>query len=326
MTIPSPNVPAQPPCPRGASHPLPQHGRFLHQCGPTPLAAVQLDADGPVVWCKLEFLNPSGSTKDRIARYMLEKAWRQGILQAGSRVVEASSGSTSIALAVVSAQMGLKFTAVMPEGVSEERALIIRAYGGEVLYTPKALGIRGCLAEAERFSHETGAWYSRQFENPDNVEAHRVWTGQEILAQIPRGLVHGVASGVGTGGTIVGLYSAFAEAGCPTVPFAARPVGRNLLSDLECCSFSSRVPGVVEGISKLYTREALPGLQEIDIDDELALETTRRLIRRGFPVGPSSGLNYAAALEACRQLGDDAQVVTVFADRMERYFSTELFR
>lgn len=312
-------------CPHPAFHPLPQHGRYLHQCGPSPLAPVQLEAGGPVIWCKLEFLNPSGSTKDRIARYMLEKAWRQGILGEGSRVVEASSGSTSIALAVVSAQMGLRFTAVMPEGVSEERTLIIRAYGGEVRFTPRALGIRGCLAEAERFAAETGAWYSRQFENPDNVEAHRVWTGQEILAQIPRGLVHGVASGVGTGGTLVGLYAAFSQAGCPTVPFAARPVGHRAVTDVECCSFSSRVPGVVEGISKLYVPAQLPGLQELDIDDELALETTRRLIRRGFPVGPSSGLNYAAAVLASERLGEDAQIVTVFADRMERYFSTELF-
>jgi len=132
-------------------------------------------------------------------------------------------------------------------------------------------------------------------------------------------------SGVGTGGTLVGLYAAFVQAGCPTVPFAARPVGQRAINDLECCSFSSRVPGVVEGISKLYVPAELPGLQELDIDDELALETTRQLIRRGFPVGPSSGLNFAAALLASERLGGDAQIVTVFADRMERYFSTELF-
>ncbi len=207
-----------------ACRPLPADGRFLQCIGPTPLVPVKLDADGPTIWCKLEFLNPSGSTKDRIARYMLEKAWRLGELPPGGQVVEASSGSTSIALALASAQMGLKFTAVMPEGVTQERVVTIRAYGGEVLFTPKADGVRGSIARAEAFAKESGAYYPKQFENPDNAEAHRVWTGQEILSQVPGGLVHGVVSGVGTGGTIVGLFGAFQEAGCPVTPFAARPV------------------------------------------------------------------------------------------------------
>jgi len=311
-----------------ASCPLPDRGRFLHLCGATPLVPVQLTEGGPAIWCKLEFLNPSGSTKDRIARYMLEKAWRRGQVGRGGAVVEASSGSTSIALALCCAQMGLRFTAVMPEGVSEERVLLIRAYGGEVAFVSRADGIRGAIAEAERIAAATGAYPTRQFENPDNSETHRLWTGQEILSQIPHGLVHAIVSGVGTGGTLAGLYAAFAQAGCPVVPVAARPVHLgpgSAMGDAECCSFSARVPGVVEGISKLYTPENLPGLREVDIDDDLALETTRQLIRRGFPVGPSSGLNYCAALEAARWLGPGAQVVTVFADRMERYFSTELF-
>ena len=281
---------------------------------------------GPTIWCKLEFLNPSGSTKDRIARYMLEKAWRQGLLGPGSTVIEASSGSTSIALALACAQMGLRFLAVMPEGVSEERILIIRAYGGEVILGPRADGVRGSIAFAEKHAREHGCFCTRQFENPDNAEAHRVWTGQEILAQVPGGVVDAVVSGVGTGGTIVGLHDAFLEAGCAVTAFAARPVSGSGLGDLECCSFSSRVPGVVDGLSKLYREANMPSLVELDIADEVAMCTARALIRRGFPVGPSSGLNYAAAVEAVRQLGPSAQVVTVFPDRMERYFSTELIR
>ena len=307
--------------------PLPQIGRFLNQCGPTPLVPVQLHDDAPLIWCKLEFLNPSGSTKDRIARYMLEKAWRTGQLQENGTVVEASSGSTSIALALTCAQMGLKFVAVMPEGVSHERLLMIRAYGGEIILVPKEAGIRGAIDTAERYAQQHGALHTRQFENPDNAEAHRLWTGQEILSQIPHGMVHAVVSGVGTGGTIVGLYTAFAQAGCPTMPVAARPMHKDggPHAEIECCSFSTRVPGVVDGISKLYTRAALPGLRELDIDEESALQTTRALIRKGFPVGPSTGLNFCAAEQIARELGPGAQVVTVFADRMERYFSTELF-
>jgi cysteine synthase A len=304
--------------------PLPSNGRFLQHMGPTPLCPVQVDADGPTLWCKLEFLNPSGSTKDRIARYMLEKAWRNGQVSPGGAVVEASSGSTSIALALVCAQMGLHFIAVMPEGVTEERVLTIEAYGGQVIFVPKEEGIRGAIARAEAESQARGAFYPRQFENDDNSEAHRVWTGQEVLSQIPGGLIHGIVSGVGTGGTIVGLFEAFAQAGCPVTPFAARPVLGTSMRDVECCSFSARVPGVVDGLSTLFKPEALPGLRVLNVPDEVAIATARKLIRLGFPVGPSSGLNYAAAVQAASELGPEAQVVTVFPDRMERYFSTEL--
>src|SRR3954470_12884996 len=189
---------------------LPGRRRSLNRVAPTPLVPVQLDATLPPVWCKLEFLNPSGSTKDRIARFILEKAWRQGRVSAISLVVEASSGSTSIALALACAQMGLRFLAVMPEGVTQERITTIRAYGGEVVLVPKNIGMPGAMAKAAELAKEHKGFATRQFENPDNSEAHRVWTGQEVLAQIPGGIVHGVVSGVGTGGTIVGLYEAFA--------------------------------------------------------------------------------------------------------------------
>jgi cysteine synthase A len=306
--------------------PLPADGRFLQQIGPTPLVPVRLEADGPTIWCKLEFLNPSGSTKDRIARYMLEKAWRLGQLCPEGEVIEASSGSTSIALALASAQMGVRFTAVMPEGVTQERVLTIRAYGADVLLTPRAEGMAGAMARAALEARARGAYATLQFENPDNAEAHRVWTGQEILSQVPGGLVHAVVSGVGTGGTIVGLYQAFREAGCPVTPVVARPIKGLTVCDLECCSFSTRVPGVVDGMSKLFREDQLEGLQVLNVKDEVAMCTARALIKRGFPVGPSSGLNYAAAVEAARRLGPDAQVVTVFPDRMERYFSTELIQ
>jgi len=160
--------------------PLPTDGIFLQHVAPTPLVAVCTEGasdEQPRIWCKLEFLNPSGSTKDRIARYMLEKAWRSGRLEAGGQVVEASSGSTSIALAMACAQMRLRFTAVMPEGVSNERQLIIRAYGGEVILSPRAEGIDGAIRGASEIAEETGGLYTQQFENPDNAEAHRVWTG-----------------------------------------------------------------------------------------------------------------------------------------------------
>jgi len=305
---------------------LPDHNRYLNRTGPTPLVPVRLEDDDPVVWCKLEFLNPSGSTKDRIAQFILEKAWRRGQLRPGSLVVEASSGSTSIAMALACAQYGLRFVAVMPEGVSSERVLMIRAYGGEVRLTPAEGGLRGAIAETERLAAECGAFLPRQFDNPDNAEAHRTGTAREILSQIPGGVVDAVVCGVGTGGTLVGLNQGLTECGASARPFVARPVELTRVLDAECCGFSSRVPGVVECMSTIFRPEELPGLEIVEVAAEEVIETTRRLIRHGFPVGPSSGLNYAAARVACRRLGDPlARVVTLFPDRMERYFSTELF-
>jgi len=304
---------------------LPTLNRYTHQSLRPPLVPVQLTPDSPTIWCKLEFLSASGSTKDRIANYILEKAWRRGEVGPGAAVVEASSGSTSIAMALACAQMGLRFVAVMPEGVSNERSLMIRSYGGEVVFCPKADGIRGACA-AERVARERSAFQPRQFANPDNAAAHRTHTALEIVAQVPGGVVDAVVSGVGTGGTLVGLYHGLRDSGCRVTPFAARPVVGTSLTEVECSSFSSRIPGVVEGISQLYRKEELEGLQEIDVDDGQAIAVTRQLIRKGFPVGPSSGLNYTAALHVARMVGARAQIVTVFPDRMERYFSTELFQ
>jgi cysteine synthase A len=306
---------------------LPEGHVYLSRLGPTPLVPVQVNRSLPPVWCKLEFLNPSGSTKDRIARYILTKAWREGRLKQGDTVIEASSGSTSIAMALACAQLGVRFIAVLPEGVSAERGLMIRAYGGDLVFTSKSEGIAGALRETERMARETGAFLPRQFTNPENAEAHELHTAREILDQIPGGEVDWVVSGVGTGGTLVGLFNGFRHAGCDVHPVLARPVDITGTPDAECCSFSSRIPGVVESVSTIFSEEALPGLRTIEIAGQNALDVTRALIGLGFPVGPSSGLNYCAAVEILRTLDKpDAKVVTVFPDRMERYFTTELFR
>ncbi|WP_321476369.1 cysteine synthase family protein [uncultured Paludibaculum sp.] len=304
---------------------LPQLNAYLHLLGPTPLAPIRLEDEGPVVWCKLEFLNPSGSTKDRIARHILTKAWREGHIRPGSVVLEASSGSTSIAMALVSAQFGMRFIAVMPEGVSNERVLMIRALGGEIRLTPKELGIRGSIAETERLAAECHGFLPCQFSNPENATAHAQATAREVLDQIPGGQVDAVVSGVGTGGTLLGLYQGIRESGCEPIPVHARPVDLGSTPEVECCSFSSRIPGVLDCVSQIFRPEELPGLQVIEVRDKDALATTRNLMRHGFPVGASSGLNYAAAAEMARRLGPTAQVVTVLPDRMERYFTTEVF-
>ncbi len=322
---------------------LPASDLYFDQISQTPLTPIKLDPDGPTIYCKLEFLNPSGSTKDRIASFILTKAWRSGAIGPDSVVVEASSGSTSIAMALVCAQLGIRFIAVMPEGVSNERSMMIKGYGGQVRLSPKHEGILGALKMAERLAGEERGFLPRQFENPDNAAAHRFLTAREIICQVPGETVDAVVSGVGTGGTLMGLYQGFVDHGCQAKPFTAIPVtitpagdsaardgesagGLNpCFSSAECCSFSACIPGVIDKMSKLYRPEEMPGLMELEIEDTLALTITRKLIRQGFPVGPSSGLNYAAAVEAARYLDRDATIVTVFPDRMERYFSTELF-
>jgi cysteine synthase A len=306
---------------------LPERNTYLNRLAPTPLVPLQLGAAEPVIWCKLEFLNPSGSTKDRIARYILEKAWREGRLHPGDTVIEASSGSTSIAMALACAQLGLKFIAVMPEGVSNERVYIIRAYGGAIHLTPRELGIRGAIAETERLASGCNGFLPRQFANPDNAHAHALATAREILDQIPGGTVEAVVSGVGTGGTLVGLYQGLSDGGCEVRPVLARPVNLSGAPDAECCSFSARIPGVVDCVSTIFSEDALPELITIEVRDEEAIAATRELTSRGFPVGPSSGLNYLAAVGAWRLLDDpSARIVTVFPDRMERYFTTDLFQ
>lgn len=308
---------------------LPPEGCIL-QTPRTPLVPVAL-GDAPAIWCKFEFLNPSGSTKDRIAAHILGKAWRQGRLHKGDLVVEASSGSTSIAMAMVCAQLGLRFIAVMPEGVSNERSIIIRAFGGQVRSTPRADGIAGAIAETERLAETEGAYCPRQFENPENAEAHRFGTAREIVEQIPGGTLDAFVSGVGTGGTLMGLYEGFRDQGILAKPVAAIPIRREGATSCggcftpETCCFSSRIPGVIESMSKLYRPTEMEGLEEIQIEDERALATARALILEGFPVGPSSGLNFAAALEIAKRMGPRTRVVTLLPDRMERYFSTDLF-
>jgi cysteine synthase len=310
----------------------PPQGRsaYLQRIAPTPLVPVSLDPGVEPIWCKLEFLNPSGSTKDRIARHILEKARRRGHLKPGDTVVEASSGSTSISLALACAQMGYRFVAYIPNTATQERGLIIRAYGGQVVRIEG--GMAAVLAAAEEAARQHGWFATRQFNNPDNTEAHRLHTGPEILDQIEGGCVDAVVSGVGTGGSLRGLWEAFHDAGCEVAAHAAIPgCGGWFAENQECCSFafSQDIPGVMDCLSGIYREWKAgpqgPAIREWRVDDRECLHLTRRLWAAGFPVGPSSGLNFAAALQVLAELGSGARVVTVFPDRMERYFSHKIF-
>lgn len=296
----------------------------------TPCEAITFD--GITIHAKLEYLNPSGSTKDRIARCMLDGAIADGLLPENGLVVEASSGSTAIALAMTCAKLGLRFVAVMPKGVSQERILMIQTYGAEVELTPAEQGVGGAMKEAERIAAERDAFLPRQFENPDNAHAHACTTAREMLEQIPGGRVDAVVSGVGTGGTLVGLARGCAKGGHDVIPVLAKPLATTdgtlcvqCFGEAECPGFSTRIPGVVDGMSAIFQRDDWPSLREIGVKDIDAIERARALIRMGHPVGPSSGLNVEAALRVARDLPEGSVVATVLCDRMERYLSTGLF-
>lgn len=316
---------------------------FVNEHMQTPMVPVTLSDGSAQVWCKLEFLNPSGSTKDRIASFILQKAYREGKIGPTRPVVEASSGSTSIAMAMVCAQLGVKFIAVMPAAVSNERCLLIKGLGGEVHLAPEGADMVACLAVAEDIARERDGFLPRQFENPDNSNAHRFGTAREVLEQAPGSTVDAIVAGVGTGGTLAGLFQGLSDAGCRPLVCAARPVtpghgngvccGRAVCCckvtkacycDAECSSFSNRIPGVVDNMSGLIQPDTFPRFRVVEVEDREALATTRELHRLGFPVGPSAGLNMAASLKVASELWPEATVVTVFPDRVERYFSTGL--
>ncbi|MDQ1438949.1 MAG: cysteine synthase [Acidimicrobiaceae bacterium] len=273
--------------------------------------------NGTTVWAKLEFLQPSGSTKDRFAAVVLSQAIESGAVRPGTTVIEASSGSTSIAFAMACARLSLPFVAVVPDSVSDERAMIIRRYGGELVLTPAAQGVATAIATAERLAAEVGdAFLPQQFCNPLNALAHETGTGRELLDQVD-GVVHAFVAGVGTGGTLAGVGRALHAANPDVVLAEARPMG----GDGACPPLG--IPGIVACMSGLLDETDVAWVIPVTEDD--ALDAARELCRMGLPVGLSSGLNMAASRALAADLPKGSRVATVFPDRMERYFTGTLF-
>ncbi len=277
------------------------------------------------IWMKLEYLLPSGSTKDRVAAFILGHGVETGTINEETIVVEASSGSTSISLAMACAVIGVKFRAVMPENVSRERMLIIKRYGGECVLTPRGAGILGAMEETRRMAAaDPRVFLPRQFENQLNARAHQRETGPELIQQVGT-TIHGFVAGVGTGGTLMGIARALREAGHPTRIARVFPEKGSACfqGQPEICG---GIPGIVDGLSTILDAKEVGLDEDIKIDERDAINAARELCKRGLPVGPSSGLNFAAARVMARRLGPDKTVATVLCDRMERYFSTELFQ
>jgi cysteine synthase A len=290
----------------------------------TPTVRVFDEETQCVLWLKLESMLPSGSTKDRVASFIMNHAIEAGLVTPNSIVVEASSGSTSISFAMACAMTGVRFRAVMPEGVSRERVLMIKRFGGEIVLTPKAAGVRGSIDATRRMAEsDPRVFLPRQFENELNALAHQRTTGPELMAQVGS-TIHGFVAGVGTGGTLMGIARALREAGQRTHIARALPDSSLCFpNEPEICG---GVPGVIEGLSTILNPTAVGLSDDIRVSQGEAYLAARDLCRRGFPVGPSSGLNYVAARRLAAKLGPGHDVATVLCDRMERYFSTELFQ
>jgi cysteine synthase A len=222
------------------------------------------------------------------------------------------------------AVIGVKFRAVMPENVSRERLLIIKRYGGEAVLTPKEGGVLGAMEETRRMAAaDPRVFLTRQFENPLNARAHQRETGPELIQQVGT-TIHGFVAGVGTGGTLMGIARALKEAGHSTRIARAVPEKGSacFAGQPEVCG---GIPGIVEGLSTLMDAAEIGLDEDIKIDEREAIAASRELCQLGLPVGPSSGLNLAAARVMAKRLGPGKTIATVLCDRMERYFSTDLF-
>lgn len=298
---------------------------ILSFIGNTPIIKLQIESNHQVypMYAKLEFMNPSGSVKDRIAKYMIESAERRGILKPSSIIVEATSGNTGIALAMVAAAKGYKMVVFMPEHMSKERIRLLKGLGAEVCLTPKDEGFEGSVRRTEEIAEKSAHVYlTKQFSNEENVIAHRETTGREIIAQVHERIDVFVA-GVGTGGTLFGVGRALREVNPLLKLVAVEPDEAAVLSG-ETKIRDHKIAGIGDGfIPELVKMGEIDFVAKVRSDD--AVEMSKRLCREfGLMVGISSGANVLGVVQALDRMEKGSVAMTVLPDRTERYFSTDL--
>ena len=273
------------------------------------------------VWLKLERANPGGSIKDRIGVAMIDDAERRGIIGKGSVIVEPTSGTTGIGLAIAAAVKGDRCILVMPESMSVERRRVLAAYGAELELTPKEKGMKGSIARAEEIVAATPkAWMPQQFENPANVEIHQTTTAKEILRDFPEGLDY-LITGVGTGGHITGVSEVLKKTMKGLKTFAVEPAKSTVLSG------GTHTPHKLQGIGAGFIpanfhADVVDGF--IQVTEEDAFRFAQRAAREeGIFVGPSSGASLAAVAQKLPELPPKSRVLAFCYDTGERYLSIE---
>ncbi|HOV58566.1 MAG TPA: cysteine synthase A [Rhodanobacteraceae bacterium] len=301
------------------------HASILDTVGRTPIVRInRLAPPGVTMYVKIEAFNPMSSVKDRLALAIILDAEARGVLKPGQMVVEATSGNTGIALAMVCAAKGYPFVAFMTETFSVERRKLMRALGAKVILTPAAERGSGMVKIAEAFARKHGAFLARQFENPANPAYHRSTTGAEILQDFAGRRLDWFVTGWGTGGTLTGAGEMLRLARPEVRIVATEPAGASLLGGAEW------KPHKIQG----WTPDFVPAVLNRDVAqrivpvDDLAARDTARLLaqQEGIFCGLSSGGTFAAALEVAKHHAQPGDVIlAMLPDTGERYLSTILF-
>ena len=298
---------------------------ILQTIGRTPIVRVNHIAPKHVtIYVKCEFFNPLSSVKDRLAIAIIEDAEKRGALKPGQTVVEATSGNTGIALAMVCAAKGYPFVAVMVETFSVERRKIMRMLGAKVILTPAAERGSGMVRKAEELAKKHGWFLARQFENPANPAYHRQTTGPEILSDFAGRRLDFFVSGWGTGGTLTGAGEMIRLARPEVRIVATEPAGAALLSGAEF------KPHKIQGwtpdfVPKVLNRSVPHEIVPVTDDEVDRGRRARSRSKEGIFCGISSGGNFAAALKVAEKAPEGSVILTVLADTAERYLSTPLF-
>ena len=298
---------------------------ILEKVGGTPLVEIssKLNKSAARVLVKVEFFNPGGSVKDRIAFAMVEDAEKRGLLKPGATIVEPTSGNTGVGLALVAAVKGYHLVLTMPETMSIERRKLAAAYGAEIVLTPGTEGMKGAIAKANEIASARGGIILQQFENPANPAYHQVTTGPEIWADAD-GQVDAFVAGVGTGGTITGAGKYLKEKNPAISIFAVEPDTSPVLSQGK--AGPHKIQGIGAGfVPKVLDREILTDI--ITVSAENAGITARAVAAQdGLLVGISSGAALYAALELAKKPEWAGKtIVALLPDTGERYLSTWLF-
>ena len=302
--------------------------RITDLIGGTPLLKLNayIDDEAPeaTVLGKLEYFNPAGSVKDRIAKRMIDDAEAAGVLKPGAVIIEPTSGNTGIGLASVAASRGYRVILTMPETMSVERRNLLKAYGAELVLTDGAQGMKGAIAKAEELAAQTpGSFIPSQFTNPSNPKAHIATTGPEIWSDTD-GKVDIFVAGVGTGGTLSGVGEYLKSKNPKVKVVAVEPAGSPVLSK------GTAGPHKIQGIGAGFVPETLNTEiydEIIPVENDDAFAMGKRLARKaGVLVGISSGAAVYAARElAKRPENKDKVIVALLPDTGERYLSTPMF-
>ncbi|WP_366927897.1 cysteine synthase A [Clostridium sp.] len=295
---------------------------IINLIGNTPLISLK-KLYGSNIFAKAEFLNPGGSIKDRIAKFMIEQAEKEGILKPGMTIMEATSGNTGIGLTLVGIQKGYKVVIVMPENMSDERKKTIRLLGGELILTPLELNVQGALDEVKRqLKNNPNIFVPNQFTNINNPLIHYNTTALEIWNELDSN-VDIFVSGVGSGGTLQGVGKFLKEKNPKCIIVAVEP--RNSSALLGHSPGFHKIQGIGDGFIPQVLDVSLIN-DIIMVTDDEAIETSKEIARvAGALVGISAGANVWAAEKMAQKYGMDKNIVTILPDRAERYFSMNLF-